>query len=151
MSTQSVTHARAFPRIASRFRLAPTFGMLALLTLCACVTRTLDNRGLDAIPAPADTSAVGVMIVLPEDRALGSRIIRFDNTGGEAEHATRRAQADSAMALTCDGNYRSTAEGPAAVKGVVTSRVAGTAIRASEFWYIQYVCVQDAPASREQR
>ncbi|MFL5577447.1 MAG: hypothetical protein ACJ79S_15920 [Gemmatimonadaceae bacterium] len=147
MSKHRAIPASLFHRVLSGGRLVPTLGVLAVLTTSGCVTKTLENGGLEAIPAPSDTTAVGAMAVSPEARALGHRIVRFANTGTAADRAVRRKDAGRRMSAACAANYRTGAEGPAAVGGVVTPRLDGTKDQSSRFWYIQFVCVRDEPAT----
>lgn len=150
MSKHRATPSLSSPRTSLARRFVPILVALSLLASSGCVTRTLDNNGLTAIPAPSDSTASGVMLVPPEARAVGWRILRFDNSGSVAAHSELRQDADRAMAAACAGDYRVTAEGPKAVDGMVTPRLAGTALEQSPFWYVQFVCVrdQDSPATR---
>lgn len=150
MSKHRATPSFSFPQTSLARRFVPLLGALSLLATSGCVTRTLENNGLMAIPAPSDSTASGVMLVPPEARAAGWRILRFDNGGTVAEHSELRQDADRAMAAACAGDFRVTAEGPTAVNGMVTPRLAGTALEQSPFWYVQFVCVrdQDSPGTR---
>ena len=115
--------------------------MLLLLALSGCVSRSLGNGGMTATAAPADTAAVGEMIVTPEARALGHRILRFDNRGTREDHVARRRGAELTMARACEGTFVTAAEGPTARGGVVTAAGAGTGSQPSEYWYVQFRCV----------
>lgn len=147
MSKHLTTPRSTILRIPTGRRLAPALAALAISAASGCVSRTLDNHGLEAIPAPADTAAVGTMVVSADARALGQRIIQFDNTGTATDRAARRKNADLRMTAACAGDYRTGAEGPAASGGVVGPRVDGAGHRQSPFWYIQFVCVRDEPAA----
>ena len=136
------------PKHPARVRTAPRQSLLeslALLTILAvvattgCVPRTLVNDSRESIPAPA---ALDPMIVSPEARLAGQRIVRFDNMGAGSDRAARRRDASRQMSEVCAGDYRTGSEGSSAVSGVVTAwpRAAGPA-GATEFWYIQYVCL----------
>jgi hypothetical protein len=131
-------------RTTPRTSLLEGLALLALLALIAttgCAPRTLVNQGREAIPAAV--AALDPMIMSPEARLAGQRIIRFDNMGAGSDRAARRRDADRTMSETCaGGDYRTGSEGSSAVQGVVTAwpRAAGPAV-ATEFWYIQYVCV----------
>lgn len=137
--TTPVNHG-AFTGATSRVR--PFAGALVGLLAIACVGRTLGNDGLEAIPAPMDAGSVGNMVVSPAAAALGQRILRFDNRGTVKVRAAQRKGAERTMAAACDSHYRSGAEGPAAINGVVTPRPDEATHDASEFWYVQYVCVR---------
>jgi hypothetical protein len=128
-------------RASSRFR--PLAAALVAVLAVGCIGRTLGNQGLEAIPAPVDPGSVGNMIVSPSAAALGERILRFDNRGTTKERAVRRKGAEQSMAAACASPYRSGAEGPTAVNGVVTAAPDETTHDASEFWYVQFVCVRD--------
>ena len=121
-----------------------TIGIVSVLTVAGCLTRTVDNEGLVAIPAPSDTTAFGTMHVSPEARAQGQRISRYVNNGSPEERAALRKSADRAMSAACSGSYRPGAEGPEAVAGLVTPRAAGTVDGPSPYWYVQFTCVRDA-------
>ncbi len=124
-------------------RLRSLAAALAGLLAVGCIGRTLGNQGLEAIPAPADVGGVGNMIVSPSAAALGERILRFDNRGTTKARAARRKGAEATMAAVCASPYRSGAEGPAAINGVVTAAPDEATHDASEFWYVQFVCVRD--------
>jgi hypothetical protein len=119
---------------------------IALLTVFGCVTRTMANEGLEVSVAAADSTAAGEMIVSPAARALGQRIIRFGNRGTPAEHVARREGAGRAMATTCAGAYLAGSEGPTATDGVVTPHARGAELEPSDYWYMQFRCVQDTPS-----
>lgn len=140
-------------RAAAWTRLLPglLLGLLLALLAIGCVGRTLGNEGLEAIPAPADIGAVGNMVVSPSAAAVGQRILRFDNRGTTSDRADKRKAAEKTMAAACASDYRSGAEGPAAVEGVVTPRPDETTHDASQFWYVQFVCVRDEHATRGDR
>jgi hypothetical protein len=128
----------------------PALALLALLAVIAttgCVPRTLVNDGVEA---PAAIAALDPMIVSPEARLAGQRIMRFDNMGAGSDRAARRRDADRRMSEACAGDYRTGSEGSSAVSGVVTAwpHEAGPA-GATEFWYIQYVCLPgDSPTDQ---
>ena len=119
-------------------------GALAVLTAAGCLTRTIANEGLVAIPAPTDSLAFGAMLVSPEARSRGQRIGRFVNTGTAEEHAALRKAADRAMGAACAGPYRAGTEGPDAVAGLVTPQQPGASTGPSPYWYVQFTCVRDA-------
>ena len=135
----------------ARSLVRPMAGALLGLFAAACIGRTLGNEGLEAIPSPADVGGVGNMIVSPAAAALGQRILRFDNRGTSAERAAQRKTANRTMATACESDFRSGAEGPAAVGGVVTPRPDESTHDASEFWYVQFVCVRDERATSGDR
>jgi hypothetical protein len=135
----------------ARSRVRPVAGALLGLLAAACIGRTLGNSGLEAIPAPADAGGVGNMVVSPAAAALGQRILRFDNRGTPAERAAQRKTANRTMSAACESDYRSGAEGPAAIAGVVTPRPDESSHDASEFWYVQFVCVRDDHTTRSDR
>ena len=124
-------------------RVRPILGALLGLFAVACINRTLGNKGLEAIPAPVDPGGVGNMIVSPSAAALGQRILRYDNRGPASERAAMRKGAERTMSAACASDYRSLAEGPAAFSGVVTPQLDEATHDASEYWYVQYVCVRD--------
>lgn len=125
-------------------RLIAACGTLAVLMVAAgCLTRTVENEGLVAIPAETDTTAFGAMLVSPEARARGQRISRFVNSGTPEERAALRKAADRAMSAACAGSHRTGAEGPDAVDGLVTPRRDGSDTGPSPFWYVQFTCVRD--------
>ncbi|HVE78176.1 MAG TPA: hypothetical protein VNA89_04925 [Gemmatimonadaceae bacterium] len=144
MSTPRTTSRRLFHPLPSARRLVAALAVLGVSTTGACVSRTLDNQGLEPIASPLDSAAVGNMVVSPEARALGQRIVQFDNTGTAAERAARRKDADLRMTAACAGDYRTGAEGPAAANGVVGAGADGASRQQSPFWYIQFVCVRDS-------
>jgi hypothetical protein len=151
MSKHRVMSFNVVPRLASGRRFLPALAVLAALPAGGCVSRTLDNHGLEAVSAPGDTAVVGNMVLSPGALALGQRIIRFDNTGRASERAARRKDADLRMSVACAGDYRTGAEGPAASEGVVGARIDGASRAQSPYWYIQYVCVGDEPATQPPR
>lgn len=145
----SPKHAARIAPARASLRVRPLAAALVGLLALGCIGRTLGNEGLEAIPAPADPGSVGNMVVTPDAAALGQRILRFDNRGSVRVRAERRRVANQTMAAACASPYRSGAEGPAAINGVVTAAPDETSHAASEFWYVQFVCVRDqhdAPA-----
>lgn len=117
----------------------------------ACVSRTLGNRGLERVPATADSAAIGALIVSPGNLTLGQRILRFDNSGSSEQRAALRKEADRRMSATCAGDYQVGAEGSEAVDGVVTPQPRGEASAPSPFWYVQFTCVRDTPGTTSAR
>ena len=143
-----MSHPIALPAHAVRLstrgpRLFATCTTVAVLLTAGCLTRTMDNGGLVAVAAENDTTAFGTMLVSPEARARGQRISRYVNSGTPDERAALRKRADRAMSAACSGSYRTGAEGPEAVGGLVTPRADGTAMGPSPFWYVQFSCVRD--------
>lgn len=125
--------------------------VLLLLALAGCVSRSVGNGGMSVTAAPSDTTAVGEMVVTPEARALGQRILRFGNRGTGDDHAARRRGADLTMARACEGTFVTAAEGPTARGGVVTAARAGTGTQPSEYWYVQFRCVHQTTGADSTR
>jgi hypothetical protein len=137
--------AGVLPRAVARRR--SLIAAACALAACAgggCVTRSLVNGGLEAVPGPLATTD---MTVSPAARAAGQRILRFDNQGAQDIRDARRKDADRRMSDACAGNYVVGAEGPRAKNGVVSLRSDPTKPWGqTEFWYIQYICVRDTPS-----
>lgn len=135
--------SRSTPHSSRGPRLFALCGTVAVLTAAGCLTRTVENEGLVAVAAAADSTAFGSMVVSPEARARGQRISRFVNSGTPEERAALRKAADRAMSAACAGSHRTGAEGPEAVDGLVTPRPEGVATGPSPYWYVQFTCVRD--------
>ena len=123
-----------------------TLALVTALVLGGCVTRTLENGGLQPSPAPADTLATGNMVVSPAARADGQRILRFANDGTPEARLALRRQADARMTATCGDTPHVSAEGSVATDGVVSATGARAGDAPSSWWYIQFACTHDTPS-----
>ena len=134
-------------------RLVATLGAIAMLATGACVERSYANGGI-AEPEPLpDTVGVSVMFVPVSTWARGVKIARYPNHGTPSERAARRHDVQHLMAANCGGYYRTGAEGPDAVDGIVTPPRGGQGVEPSSFsyisrfWYIQYTCATPTQAA----
>lgn len=119
--------------VVGSFRVMKRILVLVALMVVGC--------GADMVNSPGRSGlAYG-----PVNEAQRSGVVRYLNQGADFVIQDRRQDAYAQMYKACDGRYRIDAEGPQVRGGYVVPAggmlVAGT----TEYWYIQFSCVQTGP------
>lgn len=110
--------------------LRPFTALAIALTIGGCV-------GANMVSSPRSDSAYGP---INEGERVG--VIKYLNAGADSVIKARREDAYKQMFDACSGRYEIVAEGGASEGGTVIATGNSTTYVTSQYWYIQFKCVQ---------